>query len=118
MPQTEVPPAPVMLPPAPLMLPPASLLRAAKEVIETQPRAKLERIIRKPRRQPTPQPMLQQNTFIEKEPVGIDRLWYDYDDEPVEETAQRLWHEIDQIDLPLAGEPHDLWWSTAKGNAE
>jgi len=125
-PQTEVPPAPVTLPPPPLMLPPAPLLPAAMEAIEVPTRPKLERIVRKPRRQPTPQltpqptpqPTLQSYTRIEKEPVGIDRLWYDYDDEPVEETAQRLWNEIDQIDLPLAGEPHDLWWSTAKGNAE
>ena len=110
----EMPPAPRSLPPAPLMLPPAPQMPIAMESNSIPPRPRMERIVRKPRRQPIPPPIAP----IEKEPVGIDRLWYDYDDEPVEETAQRLWNEIDQIDLPLAGEPHDLWWSTAQGNAE
>jgi len=114
LPAIEVPLAPVMLPPEPLKLPPAPRMPVAMEPIELPPRPKLERIVRKPRRQPLPVPVVP----VEKEPVGIDRLWYDYDEEPATETAQRLWNEIDQIDLPLAGEPHDLWWSTAKGNAD
>ncbi len=75
---------------------------------------RIDPIVRKPRSQPVPEKV----ELVEREPVGIDRLWYDYDDEPVEETVQRLWNEIDQIDLPLVGEPHDLWWSTANGNAD
>ena len=114
MPVIELPPAPVMLPPEPLTLPPAPLMPVAIEPIELPPRPKLERIVRKPRRQPIPEPIVP----VEKEPVGIERLWYDYDEEPAAETAQRLWNEIDQIELPLAGEPHDLWWSTANGNAD
>ena len=114
LPAIEVPPAPVMLPPEPLTLPPAPMMPVAMEPIDLPPRPKLERIVRKPRRQPMPEQIVP----VLKEPVGIDRLWYDYDEEPAEETAQRLWNEIDQIDLPLAGEPHDLWWSTAKGNAD
>jgi len=95
------------------------MMPVAMEAIELPPAPKMDRVIRKPRRQPIPEPIV----FAERnpevlEPVGIERLWYDYDDEPVEETAKRFWNEIDQIDLPLEGEPHDLWWSTAKGNAE
>ena len=104
----HVPLPPIELPPA------APLMPAVMEAIELPPSPKVDRIVRKPRRQPTPEPILR----VEREPVGIDRLWYDYHDEPVEETAQRLWNEIDQIELPLEGEPHDLWWSAAKGNVE
>ena len=127
----HVPLPPIELPPAPLMpmangdaavrepVSPILLTPVAMEAIELPPPPKMDRVIRKPRRQPIPEPI----AFVERtpdvlEPVGIDRLWYDYDDEPVEETAKRFWNEIDQIDLPLEGEPHDLWWSTAKGNAE
>ncbi len=108
--------APVVehVPLPPIDVPPAPLMPAVMEAIELPPPPKMDRIVRKPRRQPMPEPMVR----VEREPVGIDRLWYDYQDEPVEETAQRLWNEIDQIELPLEGEPHDLWWSAAKGNVE
>jgi hypothetical protein len=71
-------------------------------------------VVLKPKRQPVPAPMIQ-----EEEPfMGIDRLWYDYDEEPAVETTQRLWSEIDQLHVPLEGEPHDLWWSATKGNSD
>ena len=112
LPPIEVPQAPLIPAAAPLQAEP--LIPMVMEAIELPPPPKLDRIVRKPRRQQIPERMVP----VEREPVGIERLWYDYDDEPVEETANRLWNEIDQIDLPLVGEPHDLWWSTAKGNAE
>ena len=112
LPPIEVPQAPLIPAAAPLQAEP--LIPMVMEAIELPPPPKLDRIVRKPRRQQIPERMVP----VEREPVGIERLWYDYDDEPVEETANRLWNEIDQIDLPLLGEPHDLWWSTAKGNAE
>jgi len=86
----EVPRVPILAPPPPMVL--------------------------KPKRQPLP--VKATVTQVEQPIDAINHLWYDYDEEPVMETAQRLWTEIDQLDLPLEGEPHDLWWSTAKGNAE
>lgn len=86
----EVPRVPILAPPPPMVL--------------------------KPKRQPLP---VKATVPQVEEPIdAINHLWYDYDEEPVMETTQRLWTEIDQLDLPLEGEPHDLWWSTAKGNAE
>ncbi len=110
----RMPLAPIELPPAPLIPPPVEPMMPAMEAIELPSSPRVERIVRKPRKQPSPERLKP----VEREPVGIDRLWYDYDEEPVEEMAKRLWNEIDQMDLPLVGEPHDLWWSTAKGNAE
>lgn len=86
----EVPRVPIVAPPPPMVL--------------------------KPKRQPLP---VKATVPQVEEPIdAINHLWYDYDEEPVMETTQRLWTEIDQLDLPLEGEPHDLWWSTAKGNVE
>jgi uncharacterized protein YhaN len=112
------------LPPPAIELPPAPVIPVVMEAVETpiQPTlAPPPPMILKPKRQPTPEPIEilyeEPAPVLDNEPVGIDRLWYDYDEEPAMETAQRLWNEIDQLDLPLEGEPHDLWWSTAKGNA-
>ena len=111
LPTIELPPTP-LVPATPLMSATA-IVPDVMEAIELPPPPKLERSGRQHRRQPLPEPM----DPVQWEPAGFDRLWYDYDEEPVEETAQRLWDEIDQIELPLEGEPHDLWWSASKGNA-
>jgi uncharacterized protein YhaN len=106
------PPLPVVAPPEPqpvVIAPPAPL-------------------VLKPKRQPMPKPIVVETA--PEEPIGIDRLWYDYDEEPAEAITQRLWTEIDQWQVPvdagvddalvdsngLEGEPHDVWWSTTKGN--
>jgi uncharacterized protein YhaN len=102
-PVVVAPPPPVTLPPAPI---PVAFVPVNEPVIE--PPAPL---LLKPKRQPAPEPIPAEQS----EPLSVDRLWYDYDEEPIEETAQRLWTEIDALELPLEGEPHDLWWSTAKG---
>jgi hypothetical protein len=68
-----------------------------------------EPIVIKPRRQPTPI-AVEAVESVEPEPFS---LWYEQDlpMEPVEDTADRLWTELDRIELPFEGEPHDLWWS-------
>ncbi len=111
LPTIEIPSIP-MTPATPLR----STIPLRSDFIETTeqpPALKLERVSRQPRRQPIPAPVAP----VQWEPAGMDRLWYHYDEEPVAETAQCLWYEIDQIELPLEGEPHDLWWSTSKENA-
>ena len=111
-----IPPPPIELPSAPPM---PIVVPMELEAIEA-PRAPVldppPPMVLKPKRQPVPVQVTVPQ--LEEPIVAIDHLWYDYDEEPVMETAQRLWTEIDQLDLPLEGEPHDLWWSTAKGNAE
>jgi hypothetical protein len=116
-------PSSIELPPPPVI--PIAMESPAEPIIAEPPAP----IVLKPKRQPIPKPA---RVEVFEEPIGIDRLWYDYADEPVETTAQRLWTEIDQLDLPigserlideitheadLVGEPHDVWWSTAKGNS-
>jgi hypothetical protein len=44
-------------------------------------------------------------------------LWYEEESDRASdsrEPAERLWTELDRIDLPLEGEPHDLWWSQTR----
>jgi DNA repair exonuclease SbcCD ATPase subunit len=104
-----VPELPVALPPPPAIEIPAPPLMpvAMQEIVEPPPPVTL-----KPKRQPLPDPVQR----IEEEIIGIDHLWYDYDEEPAAQRTQRIWTEVDQIELPLEGEPHDLWWSTANGH--
>ena len=101
------------MPAAPLMSA-TIMMPDAMEATELPPLPELEPMGRQPRRQPVPE----LTSPVQWEPAGMDRLWYDYDEEPMEESAQRLWDEIDQIELPLEGEPHDLWWSTSKENSQ
>ena len=111
-----IPPPPIELPSAPPM---SIVVPMELEAIEAPLAPVLDPpppMVLKPKRQPVPVQVTVPQ--LEEPIVAIDHLWYDYDEEPVMETAQRLWTEIDQLDLPLEGEPHDLWWSTAKGNAE
>jgi hypothetical protein len=98
----------VPAPPVPIVSP-VIILDEPMPRIESPPP-----VILKPKRQPVPEPVM----TMEEPAIGIDRLWYDYDEEPVFETTQRLWTEIDQLEVPFEGEPHDLWWSTAKGNGD
>jgi hypothetical protein len=111
-----IPPPPIELPSAPSM---PIVVPMELEAIQAQREPVLDPpppMVLKPKRQPVPVQVTVPQ--VEEPIVAIGHLWYDYDEEPVMETAQRLWTEIDQLDLPLEGEPHDLWWSTAKGNAE
>ncbi len=43
-------------------------------------------------------------------------MWYEEESAGSGESdpAERLWNELDRMDLPFEGEPHDLWWSEAK----
>lgn len=111
--ELPVAPAPAIeLPPAPLM--PVAVQPPQPVVIEPPPP-----VLLKPKRQPIPEPLPEPIPDpverIEQEIIGIDHLWYDYDEEPVEESLQRSIQEINDMEIPLEGEPHDLWWSTAKG---
>lgn len=100
-------PTPIVQPVA--IVEPAVIMNDPMPMMEPPPP-----VVLKPKRQPVPVPMI-----LEEEPfMGIDRLWYDYDEEPVVETTQRLWTEIDQLHVPLEGEPHDLWWSATQGNSD
>jgi hypothetical protein len=68
--------------------------------------------VKKPRRQ------LVASKVVEPSKDEPFSLWYEDDtyQVPKPDTAERLWTELDRIDLPLEGEPHDLWWSeTSKG---
>ena len=101
----EVIPTPIVQPVA--IVEPTVITNDPMPIMEPPPP-----VVLKPKRQPVPVTML-----TEEEPfMGIDRLWYDYDEEPSIETTQRLWSEIDQLHVPLEGEPHDLWWSATKGS--
>ena len=104
LPTIELPVAPIV--PAPIV--PAPIVPAPLEAIALPRQPRVEPLVRKPRRQPMLEPVAQANS----EPVGVARLWYDYEGEPAANTTDRLWNEIDQIELPLEGEPHDLWWRT------
>ncbi len=116
-----IPPPPIALPSVPempiempMVMP--MVMPTVMEVPRDTVLAAPPPMVLKPKRQPLP---VKATVPQAEEPIdAINHLWYDYEEEPMMETAQRLWTEIDQLDLPLEGEPHDLWWSTAKGNAE
>lgn len=112
-----IPPPPIALPSVPEMpIEMPMVMPMVREVPRDTVLAAPPPMVLKPKRQPLP---VKATVPQAEEPIdAINHLWYDYDEEPMMETAQRLWTEIDQLDLPLEGEPHDLWWSTAKGNAE
>ncbi|MBU6173321.1 MAG: hypothetical protein KGQ60_05925, partial [Planctomycetes bacterium] len=76
-------------------------------VVPKRPRPRPEPVVTKPRRQPVPAAPLATH---EPQPFA---LWYEEEDELGEppSTAQRLWTELDRVNMPLEGEPHDLWWT-------
>lgn len=68
---------------------------------------------KKPRRQ-IAVPVVVEQEYSEPSLEEPFSLWYEYDSvihQERQEPAERLWNELDRIDLPLTGEPHDLWWS-------
>jgi hypothetical protein len=85
--------------PAPIVLPP----KPHVEVPES------EVITIKPRSQPMPA-MLVDDVSMEPA-VDIDHMWFEPAEEEVLEPSARLWTELDRLEMPLEGEPHDLWWS-------
>jgi hypothetical protein len=88
-----------------------------EEMIEaTQPVEVKPPIRKKPRRQ-VAVPVVVEQEFVEPNYNEPFSLWYEEESvsksEPQEPT-DRLWNELDRIDLPLEGEPHDLWWSQTR----
>jgi uncharacterized protein YhaN len=84
---------------------------ATPQTVEVKPPVR-----KKPRRQ-IPVPVVVQQEFVE--PVASEpfSLWYEEDlatDSDSQEPAERLWNELDRIDLPIEYEPHDLWWSQSR----
>lgn len=84
---------------------------ASPQTVEVKPPVR-----KKPRRQ-VPVPVVVQQEFVE--PVASEpfSLWYEEDlatDSDSQEPAERLWNELDRIDLPIEYEPHDLWWSQSR----
>jgi len=100
----EAPVAPLTLmvePPEPLILP-----VKPRVVAHDEP----DIITLKPRSQPLPVKLVK----IDDEPED-DSFWFNYEleDAPVTEPIEsvtRLWSEIENIRMPLDGEPHDVWW--------
>jgi hypothetical protein len=89
-------------PPEPLILPVKPRVVAHEEP---------DIITLKPRSQPLPVKLVK----VEEESDDDDPFWFNYEleDAPVQEPIEsvtRLWSEIENIRMPLDGEPHDLWW--------
>ncbi len=101
--ETPVAPPTVMVePPEPLILPVKPRVVAHEEP---------DIITLKPRSQPLPVKLVK----VEEESDDDDPFWFNYEleDAPVQEPIEsvtRLWSEIENIRMPLDGEPHDLWW--------
>lgn len=68
---------------------------------------------KKPRRQ-IAVPVAMEQEYPELGLAEPFSLWYEDDSiihQEHQEPSERLWNELDRIDLPLEDEPHDLWWS-------
>lgn len=102
----EQPPIVVIEPPAPVVLPPTPQVPVAKEPEPVVPIVSPEPVY------VVEQPVVLQQPVVP--PVEDDRLWYDYDEEDLRQPTDRVWSEIDQLEIPLEGEPHDLWWSSTE----
>lgn len=95
------PPTLMVEPPEPLILP-----VKPRVVAHDEP----DIITLKPRSQPLPVKLVK----IDDEPED-DSFWFNYEleeapvTEPIE-SVTRLWSEIENIRMPLDGEPHDVWW--------
>lgn len=72
----------------------------------------VEPLIIKPKRQPVPAMELVAEGYQEM-PFA---MWFEEESAVSGESdpAERLWNELDRMDLPFEGEPHDLWWSEAR----
>ncbi len=73
-------------------------------------------IRKKPRRQ-VAVPVVVEQEFVAPNYNEPFSLWYEDESVGQPETlapTERLWTELDRIDLPLEGEPHDLWWSQTR----
>ena len=88
-----------------------------EEIIEaTQPVEVKPPIRKKPRRQ-VAVPVVVEQEFVEPNYNEPFSLWYEEESVSKSESlkpTERLWNELDRIDLPLEGEPHDLWWSQTR----
>lgn len=114
VPHVEVQPVhPVVLeapvaPPAVMVEPPEPLILPVKPRVVAHDEPDI--ITLKPRSQPLPVKLVK----VEEENED-DSFWFNYEleDAPVQEPIEsvtRLWSEIENIQMPLDGEPHDLWW--------
>ncbi|MFN7291805.1 MAG: ATP-binding protein, partial [Pirellula sp.] len=88
-----------------------------QEITEANQPVEVKRPIRKKPRRQVAVPVVVEQEFVEPNYNEPFSLWYEEESvsksEPQEPT-DRLWNELDRIDLPLEGEPHDLWWSQAR----
>lgn len=114
VPHVEVQPVhPVVLeapvaPPTVMVEPPEPLILPVKPRVVAHDEPDI--ITLKPRSQPLPVKLVK----VEEENED-DSFWFNYEleDAPVQEPIEsvtRLWSEIENIQMPLDGEPHDLWW--------
>ncbi|MFN7878211.1 MAG: ATP-binding protein [Pirellula sp.] len=87
------------------------------ESVATPPTVEVKQPVRKKPRQQVPVPVVVEQEFVEpveREPFS---LWYEEDlgtNSDSQEPAERLWNELDRIELPIEYEPHDLWWSQSR----
>jgi uncharacterized protein YhaN len=114
VPHVEVQPVhPVVLeapvaPPTVMVEPPEPLILPVKPRVVAHDEPDI--ITLKPRSQPLPVKLVKVDEENED-----DSFWFNYEleDAPVQEPIEsvtRLWSEIENIQMPLDGEPHDLWW--------
>lgn len=88
-----------------------------EESVETPPTVEAKPPVRKKPRRQVPVPVVVQQEFVEPVDSEPFSLWYEEDlatDSDSQEPAERLWNELDRIDLPIEHEPHDLWWSQSR----
>jgi uncharacterized protein YhaN len=111
VPKVDLPP--VVLPPAPALAAPVE--EPAVPKVELPPEetvVPVEPLVVKPKRQRVPAMEL----VGEGDQDMPFAMWYEEESAGTGESdpAERLWNELDRMDLPFEGEPHDLWWSEAK----
>ena len=88
-----------------------------EEIVEAVQPVEVKPPVRKKPRRQVAVPVVVEPELVEPNYSEPFSLWYE--DEAVSsqdsrEPTERLWNELDRIDLPLEGEPHDLWWSQAR----
>ena len=105
IPNVELPPVPVVKIEVDALAVPEPQLDNVESIVPVEP------LVLKPRRQPVPV----MHSVDEEETMPF-AMWYEEEEAraPTSDPAERLWNELDRMDLPFEGEPHDLWWSEAK----
>jgi uncharacterized protein YhaN len=88
-----------------------------EETVEMTPPVEVKSPVRKKPRRQVPVPVVVEQEFVEPDHNGPFSLWYEEElvgNSDSQEPGERLWNELDRIDIPLEHEPHDLWWSQSR----